>query len=475
MITDEPRRADALDALRGLAILLMILSGAIHYRVPLPAWMYHAQVPPPDFIFTPDLPGITWVDLVFPFFLFAMGAAFPFALRKKTDTHTPMWKIVFQILQRGVLLVWFAVFIQHVKPYSLHAEPTMLDWLTGLLGFALLFAMFIRMPAAATRRVAVPVKIIGYGASVLLLAMLTYPNGSGFSTGRSDIIIIVLANTAVFGSLIWLWTRNAPILRLGILGLLLALRLTQSVDGSWNQWLWSMSPVPWAYKLYYLQYLFIVIPGMIAGDLMYAFIHAPQPEPKTEPERAHAGSMTMLLVLMLLIVAVTVTGLFLRFTTITLIVDAVYAACAFYLLSRERAPIGRHYTELLCWAAYWLLLGLAFEAFEGGIKKDRSTLSYYFVMDGLAIMAYIAFSIAIDVLRRGRAVASLVRSGQNPMIAYVAGSTVVMPMMAFVGTDGLIAAIPPAPWVGLAKGLFITVMVAWIAGFCTKKRLFWRT
>jgi hypothetical protein len=40
------QRADALDALRGLAVLAMVLSGTIA-RKTLPAWMYHAQLPPP--------------------------------------------------------------------------------------------------------------------------------------------------------------------------------------------------------------------------------------------------------------------------------------------------------------------------------------------------------------------------------------------------------------------------------------------
>ncbi len=471
MINAPQRRADALDALRGLAILLMILSGAIHYIVPLPAWMYHAQVPPPAFIFNPNLPGITWVDLVFPLFLFSMGAAFPFALQKKIDSGAPQWKILLQILQRGVLLVWFAIFIQHIKPYSLHPEPTWLDWMTGMLGFVLLFQMLLRLPASVPVWIRAAVKAAGYGGSALLLAVLTYPNGSGFSVGRSDIIIIVLANTAVFGSLIWLWTRNALLVRLGILGVLLALRLTQSVDGSWNQWLWAQSAFPWAYKLYYLQYLFIVIPGSIAGDLMRSYLHSAE----TEPARPHSGSMSILLVLMLMIVVITVTGLFMRMTTVTVIVDSVYAVCALFLLSNDRTTIGRHYQDLLRWGIYWLLLGLCFEAFEGGIKKDHPTLSYYFVMDGLAIMAYVALSIVIDVFRRGRVVALLVQNGQNPMIAYIAGATVVMPVMALTGIDAAIGALPQAAWVGLAKGTFITAMVAILTSFFTKKKLFWRT
>ena len=74
--TTGQKRAFALDALRGFAILTMALSGYIPWGV-LPSWMYHAQVPPPAHKFNPTIPGITWVDLVFPFFLFAMGAAIP--------------------------------------------------------------------------------------------------------------------------------------------------------------------------------------------------------------------------------------------------------------------------------------------------------------------------------------------------------------------------------------------------------------
>lgn len=59
-------RALALDALRGYAIITMVLSATIVTHV-LPGWMSHAQTPPPDHVFNPLLPGVTWVDLVFPF------------------------------------------------------------------------------------------------------------------------------------------------------------------------------------------------------------------------------------------------------------------------------------------------------------------------------------------------------------------------------------------------------------------------
>lgn len=70
-------RALALDALRGYAIITMVLSATIVTHV-LPGWMSHAQTPPPDHVFNPLLPGITWVDLVFPFFPVRYGSRVSF-------------------------------------------------------------------------------------------------------------------------------------------------------------------------------------------------------------------------------------------------------------------------------------------------------------------------------------------------------------------------------------------------------------
>ena len=66
------KRANSIDILRGLAVIMMTFSGMIPFDGALPVWMYHAQEPPPAHDFNPNLAGLTWVDLVFPFFLFAM-------------------------------------------------------------------------------------------------------------------------------------------------------------------------------------------------------------------------------------------------------------------------------------------------------------------------------------------------------------------------------------------------------------------
>ena len=89
------KRAYALDALRGYAIITMVLSATVAWNS-LPGWMYHAQTPPPDRAFDASLSGITWVDLVFPFFLFAMGAAFPFSIKIRFEKGDTKLRLVYE-------------------------------------------------------------------------------------------------------------------------------------------------------------------------------------------------------------------------------------------------------------------------------------------------------------------------------------------------------------------------------------------
>src|SRR5215469_15333741 len=110
----RPVRFESLDALRGLAVLGMAWSGMLPDT--LPAWMYHAQLPPPTHAFNDQVFGITWVDLVFPCFLFSMGAAIPLSLGRKLDGGAAPLKTAGGLLLRGLLLALFAVFGQHLRP-----------------------------------------------------------------------------------------------------------------------------------------------------------------------------------------------------------------------------------------------------------------------------------------------------------------------------------------------------------------------
>jgi predicted acyltransferase len=188
------KRAYALDALRGFAILTMVLSGTIAYRI-LPAWMYHAQEPPPTHTFNPHLPGLTWVDLVFPLFLFSMGAAIPLALSRRLAKGLARSKIILSILKRGFLLGTFAIVLQHLRPQVINPDPTPQTWWIALLGFFILFFMFARWPDSWSIGLCRVLTLGAWCSAIILLACLRYPDGiagGGFSVYRSDIILILL-------------------------------------------------------------------------------------------------------------------------------------------------------------------------------------------------------------------------------------------------------------------------------------------
>ncbi len=467
------KRADALDALRGFAIITMILSGAIPFSGPaaLPGWMYHAQLPPPDHTFNPNLPGITWVDLVFPFFLFSMGAAFPFALKRRLEKGATYFSLIWQAVQRGFLLLVFALFLQHSKPYALSTNPEAFHWIMGLVGFIILFLIYYRYPDSINKKVILLIKILVGIGGIVLFSQLTYTKGQGFLFSRSDIIILVLANVALFGSIIWLFTQNKILIRLGILAFLLAFRITHNIDGSWTKIIWDATPIPEVYKFYYLQYLFIVIPGTIVGDFIYNWMKT---ETTSQLEERKIIP-TMLFITSISIIIWNLFGLYSRLLILNLIGNIFLLFSTYLILKNSKSDLLHFYKKLFYWAMFWLLLGLSFESFEGGIKKDPSTLSYYLVTTGLAIFCLISFSIITDYFKKNKTVQLLIDNGQNPMIAYLSNSHIVMPILALTGLSSLLNSMLINPWLGFLKGLIVTLIAAIVTGLFTKKKIFWRS
>lgn len=473
--TARQTRALGLDALRGVAILAMLLSGQLPFgENALPAFMYHAQVPPPKHVFNGDLPGITWVDLVFPLFLFAMGAAIPLALTRRIERGESNWKILSFILERGLLLTFFALYVQAIRPGTISEHPTTATQLLGLLGFALLFPIYTRLSEAWPRSLRWCVRLLGWSGAISLLALLRYPDGEGFSLYRSDIIIVVLANMAVFGSLCWWATRRNLLLRLGILGVLLAIRLSNmpTVTPGWVNDLWTWSPAKWIYQLYYCQYLFIVIPGTVAGDMLLAWMKR---EPALQKHSWSSSRLASIVALMLVFVGVELVGLYARWIWSTALITFLLCGCGAWLMRDPANDTEKLFRSLFHWAIYWLVLGMFFEPYEGGIKKDHPTVSYYFVTTGLAICLLIAFTVVLDIWHYRRWAAILIDNGQNPMIAYAGINNLVLPILTLTSFEALLSSVATSPWAGFAKGLIVTLLVAVAVSFCTRRKIFWRS
>lgn len=262
---NQKPRAHALDALRGYAIITMVLSAMEAFSV-LPRWMYHAQVPPPDHVFDPTIYGITWVDIIFPFFLFSMGAAIPLSLGRQHAKGESIMKLTWKTVQRWVKLTFFAIFIIHAFPFMLGYEQEWMRFAMPIFFFILLCLMFMPNPFGLSPYKARAITWSAYLVAVGFMLLQPYAGGAPFRLTDSDCIMLILANVSLTGSIIYLLTIGHPLRRLALLPFLIALFMAAHTANSWPALLIHTSWLPWLYLPAYQEYLLIIIPGTVAGE-----------------------------------------------------------------------------------------------------------------------------------------------------------------------------------------------------------------
>jgi len=117
LINDSPtvlsstihERVLSIDVFRGLTIFTMIFVNDLASIKNIPAWMKHVPA---------EADAMTFVDLVFPAFLFIVGMAIPFAINKrisKGDTSLQIWK---HILIRTAGLIILGVFMVNLEGFN---------------------------------------------------------------------------------------------------------------------------------------------------------------------------------------------------------------------------------------------------------------------------------------------------------------------------------------------------------------------
>jgi len=105
----QPIRFQALDVFRGMAIVLMIIVNS-------PGSWDHVYAP----LLHAEWHGFTLADLVFPSFLFAIGTAMSFSMRKWAGQ--PGGEVIKKILKRTTLLFLFGYLMHWFPFYKLDAE-----------------------------------------------------------------------------------------------------------------------------------------------------------------------------------------------------------------------------------------------------------------------------------------------------------------------------------------------------------------
>lgn len=462
------KRIASIDILRGITIAGMVLCANIGYYSNLPAWMFHAQTPPPTYGFNPEVAGITWVDLVFPFFLFAMGAAFPFALRKRMERGESKLSIVGGLVKRWLILTVFALILGNAYSAGSAAQP---EWAIQIFKIVLWVSLFlalvrVKAPESATglkKHLGAAVNLTGVALLVLLAVIFKKCFGLELSLWTSDIIIMILAVMAIWGGVLWMLTKDNIRLRWLVILLIAAFKALDSYAPAALEFVPSCSAIGWFFSWDWLQYLLIILPASVIGDMILN--HSRSGEALViDKQGAIAGAVAFAAVV------VQLWGLFTRNVLADFCISAALAAAFVALTWKNRNLYSR-----VAWIGFALMLvGIALDPVDGGITKDYCNLSYLFTTGGMsALMTAVLLMLEMRFGVKCKFVAGV---GQNPMLAYTVTNFLIGPVLAMLGIlPALYGLSAGSQFWGVMQGVIITFLMMLVTYLFTKMKLFWRS
>jgi heparan-alpha-glucosaminide N-acetyltransferase len=208
-VTHAPRVA-SIDVFRGLTMTLMIFVNELASIKGLPWWNYHAPG---------KMDAMTYVDMVFPAFLFILGMTIPIALERRIKKTGSMSNVCLHILLRTVALVALGLILANAErgDHVLMGIGTNIWAIISLLGAILYWNVY-----PASTRYQNLFRILRYSGLALLLAMF-----------------LLFRRTAADGHIVWLDTSYPEIL--GLLGwTYLAVSILYLTTRRWH---WA--PIAW--------------------------------------------------------------------------------------------------------------------------------------------------------------------------------------------------------------------------------------
>ncbi len=462
-------RVFGLDAFRGLLLLAMNFTFTIPPAGPFAKWMYHTQVPPSATRAYVDVAGLTWQDLLFAMFVFTMAAAIPIAMNARLARGKPYPDIIWSSLRRGFYLLLLALIIGHVNPYWTN-DYTKRGNIVAIVGLLVSFALFVQPPRQWSDAVRRTLRNVGWAGVIAVLFVIPWLYGQRFASERRDFIMAALAFTTVAGTLVWLFTRMNLVARLLIFGVIVAGRFIAPAAPTFGD-IWNASPIPWFYQPWYLDLLLVVIPGTIAGELIWRWMRGRGDS--AEPSGWSSSRLAALSAIALSFPVILCVGLYeRRYPLATTVVVVAVSAILMLLAGKPTTERDRVLTRLFAWAALWLAVGMLVEPLEGGIKKDPQTLGFLLLMSGASTAALGGLLIVADTFQAGRRfLRPLALIGQNALFAYVILMLGIEHVMWLAGVGDAFT----STWqLATMRSATLTILVAVIVWLATKKHLVWK-
>src|SRR5580698_1734337 len=154
-------RIASIDIFRGLTVLVMVFVDNLDFVKRLPWWTYHMPR---------QANGMTYVDMVFPAFLFVMGMSIPLAVARRMAGGHSRSKIWQYILGRSLSLVALGLFIANgPQVEQQHAGISAVSWdLLGFAGIALFWGGSTSSAAAVNKPLR---RVVKYAGLLLLMGL----------------------------------------------------------------------------------------------------------------------------------------------------------------------------------------------------------------------------------------------------------------------------------------------------------------
>jgi heparan-alpha-glucosaminide N-acetyltransferase len=161
------QRILSIDAFRGITILVMIFVNELAGVKNIPIWMKHMPA---------DADAMTFVDVVFPAFLFIVGMSIPFAVNNRISKGDDWLKVQRHILARTIGLLVLGIFMVNVEGGYNEAAMGMSIHLWSLLFYVCVILVW---NVYAFKQTAVPLLLRILGVVGLLILAFIYRGGDG--------------------------------------------------------------------------------------------------------------------------------------------------------------------------------------------------------------------------------------------------------------------------------------------------------
>ena len=166
-------RVLSIDVFRGIIIFTMVFVNELAGIANVPQWMKHLPA---------NVDGMTFVDLVFPAFLFIVGMSIPFAIQARVNKGDSALEIFKHIALRSLGLIVIGVFMVNAESGYDAAAMGISMPLWTLLMFISVLLIWSNYPKTISPAISLGAKLLGVAGLVMLWWMYKGPDNTGMTT-----------------------------------------------------------------------------------------------------------------------------------------------------------------------------------------------------------------------------------------------------------------------------------------------------